>query len=80
MGIEHISNQFRKHYPNCTLAEVRSVTECCRDIRIQMLGAKAGKVYIGHNSITEETENWLCISVAKDWNRTQLQRVFGYVD
>jgi len=77
MGVIHIRNQFQKEYPDAELCEVRKVSQCCREIRIQMPQSES-RVFYGYNTITGEFETWLCISPNKDYNQTQLQRVKGF--
>jgi translation initiation factor 2 alpha subunit (eIF-2alpha) len=75
MGVQSIRNHFIKNNPNVSLGECVSVQDCCRDIRIQF-PSELGKVYSGFNTITDESEEWLCISIAKDGWKTKLQRVY----
>lgn len=48
--------------------------KCCREIRIQA-PHKAGTLYSGFNTLTEEQELWLCLKEKWDFNNSIMQKL-----
>ncbi len=54
--------------------KAQKVSACCREIRIQTPKV-LGEIYTGYNTLTEETESWMCIKVTPNWNNNIVQRI-----
>lgn len=59
---------------------VRRVKDCCREVRLGAIPCQVGETLAGWNTITNEYESWLVVSVDKvnQWD-SLVKRVFNDV-